>query len=301
MNGFYYTRRKTLGDYLNKQIFLLFFTKNDKTENKTEQVANLIVEKGFDFNLFKELRVHSKNVKMEADNCNLKYGTLHQEKKIKTFERNLNLKNGVMLLPDRNIVDNFKGSALHCVKFSSNSKYIVLLGVIKIACNPGNWTIQHRTRFVYDLLCVVQHMEDWDNDTCQANFRYTLKTIFGTMDKLINPATQLSSSSYSFSFLKNCLMFQSLERLLQNKWKLPEIKLQHDESVILNRVYERLYFNSDITSKENEFEQRIHTDNDRIRAISKWKVQLYSKLAFQFAFQHKEDNVFLVKLQRHKP
>ncbi|ETO03655.1 hypothetical protein RFI_33747 [Reticulomyxa filosa] len=150
----------------------------------------------------------------------------------------------------------------------------ILLDVIKTACNAGNWTIQHRTRFVYDLLCVVQHVEDWDNDTYQANFRYTLETIFGTWDKLINPTSQLLSSSYSFSFLKNCLMFQSLERLLQNKWKLPEIKLQHDESVILNRVYERLYSNLDITSEENDFEQRTHTDNDRIRVISKWKVQL---------------------------
>ncbi|ETN98650.1 hypothetical protein RFI_38842 [Reticulomyxa filosa] len=98
--------------------------------------------------------------------------------------------------------------------------------------------------------------------------------MFGTVDKSINPTAQLSLSSCPFSFLKNCLMFQSLERLLLNKWELPEIKLQHDESVILNRVYERLYFNLDITLEENDFEQRIHTDNDRIRAISKWKVQL---------------------------
>ncbi|ETO02513.1 hypothetical protein RFI_34917 [Reticulomyxa filosa] len=54
----------------------------------------------------------------------------------------------------------------------------ILLDVIKTACNAGNWTIQHRTRFVYDLLCVVQHVEDWDNDTCQTNFRYTLETIY---------------------------------------------------------------------------------------------------------------------------
>ncbi|ETO02983.1 hypothetical protein RFI_34426 [Reticulomyxa filosa] len=129
-----------------------------------------------------------------------------------------------------------------------------LIEIIAAVSKEIDWTTQNQTQFIYDLLCTVQHVEDLGDKTYQSNLRYTLETMFHTPEQVL--------TSVSSSFLKH---------LLINKW-VPAFELHNDKSVILNRVYERLY--AKIELDENALNSRINDNNDRIVCISKLKAQL---------------------------